>query len=95
MAYARFAVQGMVGGRSEPGVERSLGRFSDAAPNADFEQGIVEVFFEERKTSLEQLAAAIEAAGYSVVGTPDREDPRVRRRRRLPIAKTSGSCGCV
>lgn len=95
MAYARFAVRGMVGGGSELGIERSLGRFSDVAPNADFEQGVVEVFFEERKVSLEQLGASIEAAGYSVIGTPVRKDPRVRRRRRLPIAKTNGSCGCV
>ncbi|CAN5626551.1 hypothetical protein BH24ACT20_BH24ACT20_00460 [soil metagenome] len=95
MAYARFKVTGMGGGRCELDIERSLGRFNTVAANADFERGVIEVSYTEEAVSPEQLVAAIEAVGYPVI----REgEPRISTggaKRRLPVVSTNnGPCGC-
>jgi copper chaperone CopZ len=94
-------VAGMTCGRCEVRVEHALDDLYTVVSNADFEGGFVEVSYSEAHASREELVAAIESAGFTVVGPfePARpEDPaeRLRRRRMLPMVDTgvSSSCGC-
>lgn len=102
MAYERMRVAGMTCGRCEVNAERALDSLHTVVSNADFERGFVEVSYSEGRVSRAELVAAIESAGFTVVGPfePARpegpvEPQRPRRRRTLPVVDTGdSSCGC-
>lgn len=102
MAYERMRVAGMTCGRCEVRVEHSLDGLYSVVSNADFEGGFVEVSYSEAHTSREELVAAIESAGFTVVGPFKAalpEDPVEAERPRgktLPVVNAGGdpSCGC-
>jgi copper chaperone CopZ len=95
-------VAGMTCGRCEVRVERSLDDLYGVVSNADFEGGFVEVSYSEAHASREELVAAIESAGFAVVGPFEPAHPedqaeaeRPREKTMLPVVDTGGSsCGC-
>jgi copper chaperone len=66
MKNETMRVEGMNCAHCKAAVERELGKLPGTAANADIERGTVEVSYDEGAVTTEQLAAAIERAGYKV-----------------------------
>ena len=67
MIERTFNVPDMSCGHCKAAVEGELNKLSGVVrSNADFEQGVVEVSYEEDRVNTEELKGAIEDAGYAV-----------------------------
>jgi copper chaperone len=66
MAYVKFDVTDMSCGHCKAAVEGELGKLPRVTSNANPEQGIVEVRYDESRVVPEDLRRAIEDAGYTV-----------------------------
>lgn len=68
MTHATLNVEGMSCGHCEAAVEGELNGVSGVEySSADFERGVVEVRYDEGRVTTEDLEAAVEEAGYSVI----------------------------
>jgi len=69
MTEKTFNVPDMSCGHCKAAVEGELNRLSGVErASADVENGVVEVSYDERRVTTEQLEGAIEEAGYTVAG---------------------------
>lgn len=67
MTNTRLDVTGMSCAHCKAAVEGELNKLPGVvSASADFEQGVVEVSYDEDRVSTEQLEDAIEVAGYNV-----------------------------
>ena len=68
MTEATLNVEGMSCGHCKAAVEGELGKLAGVEySDADFERGIVRVRYDEGRVTTQELEAAVEGAGYTVV----------------------------
>ncbi len=58
-------VEGMSCGHCKAKVEAEIGKIPGASAEADVNRGTVEVAYDENAVTMEQLADAVERAGYT------------------------------
>ena len=68
MTDATLNVEGMSCGHCKAAVEDELGKLAGVEySDVDFERGIVRVRYDEGRVTTQELEAAVEGAGYTVV----------------------------
>ncbi len=68
MTDATLHVEGMSCGHCKAAVEGELGKLAGVEySDADFERGIVRVRYDEGRVTAQELEAAVEEAGYTVI----------------------------